>query len=71
MSTVVGTCKFWQSEKGFGFLKRDDAGPDTFFLAKSVKAGGYHSEPAIGDRFSFEVEQGERGPRATNITKVD
>jgi cold shock protein len=64
MST--GIVKFFNSEKGFGFIEQDDkAGADLFVHKNEVS--GYISE---GDKVEFEIGEGRKGPCATNVRKV-
>ena len=59
-----GTVNFFNSTKGFGFIKDSETGEDIFFHQNNV--GGPVKE---GDRLIFEVEMGDRGPVAVNIKK--
>ena len=61
-----GTVKFFNDEKGFGFIAPDDGGKDVFVHASGLN-GTVLNE---GDKVSFEVEEGRRGPNAVNVTKL-
>jgi CspA family cold shock protein len=62
----TGTVKFFNSEKGFGFIEQDDkAGKDLFVHKDEVS--GYISE---GDKVEFEIGEGRKGPCATNVRKI-
>jgi CspA family cold shock protein len=63
-----GTVKWFNDKKGFGFIQQEN-GPDIFVHYSSIKSSGFKSL-AQGDRVSFEVEQGNRGPVAKNVNKV-
>lgn len=60
MST--GTVKFFNGEKGFGFITQDGGG-DLFFHISEVKG----QQPKDGDKVEFEVGQGKKGPCAVNV----
>ena len=60
-----GTVKFFDTTKGYGFIAADD-GKDYFVHMSGLEEG---AEIAEGDSVSFEVEQGDRGPKAVKVTK--
>ena len=55
--------------KGFGFIAREGETKDLFFHSKELK-GVTYDELKVGDKVSFEVTQGEKGPAATNVQRV-
>ena len=56
-------------DRGFGFITREGEAKDLFFHSKDV-SGVTFDELNVGDTVSFEVVQGEKGPAATNVTRV-
>ena len=63
---MVGTVKWFNSEKGFGFIERE-GGDDVFVHFSAIKSEGYKTLNE-GQKVQFEVEKGQRGPEATNVT---
>ena len=66
---TVGTVKWFNDQKGFGFITPDDGGKDCFVHHTAIQAEGFRTL-AEGDRVEFEVVQGTKGPAAENVTKV-
>ncbi|HFH9915772.1 TPA: cold-shock protein [Streptococcus suis] len=64
---VQGTVKWFNAEKGFGFIAQEN-GPDVFAHFSEIQSNGFKSLED-GQKVIFEVEQGQRGLQATNITK--
>jgi cold shock protein len=64
-----GTVKWFNSEKGYGFLAPDGGGADVFVHYSSIQSSGYRSLDE-GQRVSFDVEQGQKGPQATKVTPL-
>lgn len=63
-----GTVKWFNASKGYGFISRE-SGEDVFVHFKAILSEGYKSLNE-GDKVQFEVEQGQKGLQATNVTKV-
>ena len=64
-----GTVKWFNSEKGYGFITPDDGGKDLFVHYSEVQGGGFRSLEE-NQRVQFEVEQGQKGPQAVKVTAV-
>ncbi len=62
-----GTVKWFNADKGFGFIAPDDGGDDLFVHHSEVKTAGYASLNE-GQKVDFQVGQGRKGPCATNVT---
>ncbi len=65
---ATGKVKWFNDSKGFGFIELDEGG-DVFVHHSDIQAEGFKSL-AEGEAVSFEVVQGDKGPRATNVVKV-
>jgi CspA family cold shock protein len=63
-----GIVKWFNDKKGYGFIESDE-GEDVFVHHSDIIGVGFKSL-ADGDRVTFDVEQGDRGPKATNVKKV-
>ena len=68
MSRLKGTVKWFNNTKGFGFIGRD-GGPDVFVHYTAITSEGYKSLQE-GDQVEFEIAEGQKGPQASNVTKV-
>ena len=64
-----GTVKWFNAEKGFGFITPDDGSQDLFAHYSAIQTSGYRSLDE-GQRVEFEVTQGQKGPQASNINAV-
>ena len=61
-----GTVKWFNAEKGFGFIAQEDGGPDVFVHYSAINASGYRSLDE-NQRVEFDVTQGQKGPQAENV----
>ncbi|MER7281219.1 cold-shock protein [Dactylosporangium sp. CA-139114] len=61
-----GTVKWFNSEKGFGFIQQDDGGADVFVHYSAIASTGYR-ELTEGQKVEYEVTQGQKGPQAENV----
>ncbi|GAA2512128.1 cold-shock protein [Streptomyces sp. NPDC059506] len=64
---ATGTVKWFNAEKGFGFIQPDGGGPDVFAHYSAIQAQGFR-ELQEGQQVSFDITQGQKGPQAENIT---
>jgi cold shock protein len=64
-----GSVKWFNGEKGFGFIAPDGGGPDVFVHCSAIDAAGYRSLD-VNQRVEFDVNQGQRGPQAEHVTLV-
>ncbi|MEN8264761.1 MAG: cold-shock protein [Nitrospirota bacterium] len=63
-----GTVKWFNESKGFGFITQDDGGADVFAHYSEIQGDGFKNL-AEGDIVSFDVVDGDKGPKAVNIVK--
>ncbi|MCP4625972.1 MAG: cold-shock protein [bacterium] len=63
-----GTVKWFNDRKGFGFIEQEN-GPDVFVHHTAINASGFKTLNE-GDRVTFDIEQGQKGPAAANVTVV-
>jgi cold shock protein len=66
---MLGKVKWFNSRKGYGFITKDDGG-DVFVHYSAITGEGFRSLRE-GDRVEFEVTQGDKGPQAANVLRVE
>ena len=64
-----GTVKWFNAEKGFGFITPDGGGQDLFVHHTAIQSQGFRTLDE-NQRVSFDVTQGPKGPQASNVTKL-
>jgi CspA family cold shock protein len=62
-----GTVKWFNDDKGYGFITPDDGGKDLFVHFSAIQSDGFRTLPE-GAKVSYEAEQGPKGPNAANVT---
>src|SRR5687768_3127816 len=70
MSRTTGVVKWFNAEKGYGFITPDDGGKDCFVHFSAIQGGGFRKLEE-GQKVEFEVGQGQKGPQAENVTALD
>jgi CspA family cold shock protein len=66
-----GTVKWFNSEKGFGFIQQDNGGKDVFVHFRQINSTGYGRVSLDeGQKVTYTVGQGEKGPQAENVTAL-
>ncbi len=66
---AVGTVKWFNADKGYGFITQDDGGPDVFAHYSAISSDGFRSLDE-NQRVEFDVERGQKGPQAANIRLI-
>jgi len=66
---MTGSVKWFNETKGFGFITQDNGGKDVFVHFNSIVSEGFKTL-AEGQRVSFNVEEGKKGPQATQVSPL-
>lgn len=66
---IQGTVKWFNGEKGFGFITREDGGKDCFVHHSAIQGQGFKNLNE-GERVEFDVVQGQKGPAAENVVRI-
>lgn len=69
MSKMTGTVKFFNAEKGFGFISPADGSKDVFVHFSAIQSNGFKTLEE-GQRVEFTIEQGQKGPAAANVVAL-
>jgi CspA family cold shock protein len=63
---ATGTVKWFNESKGYGFISQDDGGADVFVHFSAIQGNGFKTL-AEGQKVSYDVQQGPKGPQASNV----
>ena len=66
---MTGTVKWFNNDKGFGFIAPEDGSKDIFVHHTAIQGSGYRSLDE-GEKVEFDVAQGQKGPQAENVTRL-
>ena len=69
MSKYTGSVKWFNAEKGYGFITQDNGGKDVFVHYRAIQCDGYKTLPE-GQKVTFEIEEGQKGLQAANVVSV-
>lgn len=66
---TTGTVKWFNESKGFGFITQDNGGADVFVHFSAINGSGFKTL-AEGQKVSFDLQNGPKGPQAANVTAI-
>ncbi|WP_117212913.1 cold-shock protein [Allorhizocola rhizosphaerae] len=66
---ATGTVKWFNADKGFGFIEQDGGGADVFVHFSAIASTGFR-ELSEGQKVKFDIAQGQKGPQAANVTSL-
>lgn len=66
---MLGKVKWFNAEKGYGFIERDDGQGDVFVHFSAIQEEGFKSLQE-GENVQFDIVAGDRGPQASNVVKI-
>lgn len=66
---AIGNVRFFNTGKGYGFIEIEGQ-PDVFVHVRSLRQSKFTGSPVDGEKLSFDIEDSEKGPRASNIVRV-
>jgi len=66
----TGKVKWFNDQKGYGFIEADDGGPDVFVHHSSIQMGGYRTL-SEGQAVQYEVTEGPKGPKAVSVRPAE
>ena len=69
MALVNGTVKWFNEEKGYGFIQKAEGGSDVFVHFRQINMEG-HRTLKEGQKVTFEIGEGQKGPQAENVTVI-
>lgn len=67
---ATGVVKWFSTEKGYGFIVRDDGGPDVFVHWAEIRAEDGRKDLAEGEQVDFTITRGPKGPQAEQVTPI-
>lgn len=66
---ATGTVKWFNESKGFGFITQDEGGADVFVHFSAITGSGFKTL-AEGEKVTYDIQQGPKGPQAANVAKA-